>query len=216
MKHEPMTNLREKAPLYLAALLFILHILRVHIIGDGAWAPLAWLVLFPLGVEGISISQNITSLFGHSLLHADYGHVLMNGGGLVIFGTVTLDAIRGKNTGGLSPNMKFLLIFAFGVIGGGLFQWGHWALTGELGRAIGASGGVSAFFATMGYALGGREKMLRFGGAWIVLQLAIAFLGDFVGMGNVAWAAHIGGLVGGMIIAPMWLKPAGSSFSINR
>jgi len=217
MSQEPMFNIREKAPLVLLGILVIAHILRLIIPQQLLTLLQPWLYLLPLKTDGISIAQNVSSLFGHGFLHGDFMHLLMNGFMIIAFGVVTLQGLRADlrlTPHILTPVQKFYIIFSLGVIGGGLFQWGWWAFTETFAIAIGASGGASALFATMANAIGGRDRMLKFGLGWLVINIIMALIGPTLGV-NIAWAAHLGGYAIGMILARYWVRPNSTSFKLN-
>lgn len=217
MSTEPMFNLREKAPVVVFSILILLHILR-HILPDGlSEQVLLWIILYPLGFGSTSLDQNLVSLLCHGFVHADITHLLMNGFMIVAFGVVTIQGIRADisiRPTLLTPIQKFYLIFILGVIIGGVFQWGWWAITHKTGTVIGASGGASALFATMAYAIGGRDKLIKFGLGWGVINLLFAIVGPRLGI-NLAWVVHIGGYMVGMILARFWVRPTSTSFNLN-
>ena len=217
MSKEPMFNLREKAPLILFTILFILHILRIAAPENFQDILRPWIYLFSLDIEGLSTPQRLISLIGSGFVHVDFNHVIMNGFMIIAFGIVTIQAIRADiriKPYILSPVQKFYIIFFVGVIGAGLFQWGWWSIDNSIAAAIGASGGGSALFATMAYAIGGRDRMLKFGLGWLVINLLLATVGAELGA-NIAWAGHIGGYVVGMIMARYWVRPSSANFKLN-
>ena len=218
MSHEPMFNLREKAPLVLFGILAAVHILRLVAPDSLLNTLLPWLFLQPLSTQGLPIVQSLSSVLGHGLLHADFMHLIMNGFMIVAFGVVTIQGVRADirmKRHPLSPVQKFWLIFIIGVIGGGIFQWGWWSLANTVNAgAVGASGGASALFATMAYAIGGRDRMLKFGLGWLVVNIVLALIGPVLGS-NIAWAAHLGGYVIGIIMARLWVRPNSTAFRLN-
>ena len=211
-----MFNLREKAPLVLFGVLTLVHIIKVIAPNKVLAIITPWVLLTPISNEAYSIQHNMISLLGHGFFHGDFMHLITNGFMMIAFGVVTLVGLRAKShVRGFSPVQKFYLIFILGVIGGGIFQWGWWSITNiTASSALGASGGAAALFATMAYALGGKERLVKYGLGWFVGNIAIALIGPSVGM-HIAWAAHIGGYALGMIIAPYWVKPKSTSFRLN-
>ncbi|MEP6341969.1 MAG: rhomboid family intramembrane serine protease [Maricaulaceae bacterium] len=217
MSTEPMFNLREKAPVIVFAILIIFHILLKLTPTNLAEHIYSWLLLLPLGYEGINGTQNFTSLLGHGLAHGDISHLIMNGFMIIAFGVVTLQGIRANisiRPAIFTPVQKFYLIFILGIVVGGLFQWGWWAISHKTGVALGASGGASALFATMAYAIGGRDRMLKFGIGWGIINILLALVGPSLGI-NIAWAANVGGYVLGMILARIWVRSTSTSFKLN-
>ena len=217
MSTEPMFNLREKTPIVVFAVLIAFHILKFIIPASLSTLATPWLFLFPLGFEGTNLTQNFVSLLAHGLVHADISHLIMNGFMIVAFGVVTLQGLRANISIRpviFTPVQKFYLIFILGIIVGGLFQWGWWAISHKTGVAIGASGGASALFATMAYAIGGRDRMLKFGLGWGVGNILLALVGPSLGI-HIAWAAHVGGYILGVILARFWVRPTSTSFKLN-
>ena len=216
---EPMFNFTEKAPAYLVGILIAIQAVKMFL-PDTIWQAIQRFgILRPLGSPGTDSLSHTTSLFGHSFLHGGWGHVLLNSGMIIVFG---IAAIRGskalsKQKGKLQkPTRDFLLMFFAGVIIGGLFQWGWWAVINAqltMTGAVGASGGASALFAAGAWAIGGRDKMLQFGFGWAMINLIIVLLENFIGM-NIAWPAHIGGYIAGMIFAPYLIRPNATHLSM--
>lgn len=216
---EPMFNFTEKAPAYLVGIFIVIQAVMIFV-PDALWQViLRFGVLRPLGSPGTDGLSYAISLVGHGFLHGGWGHVLLNSGMIIVFGIATirgakaLAAVKGR---GPKPTRDFLLIFFAGVIIGGLFQWGWWAAINAhltMTGAVGASGGASALFAAGAWAIGGRDKMLQFGFGWAMINLIIVLLENFIGM-NIAWPAHIGGYVAGMIFAPYLVRPSATHLSM--
>ena len=83
-----------------------------------------------------------------------------------------------------------------------------WNITNDSGAALGASGGVSALFATMAWAMGGPKQLLKFGFGWLVINILMIFGGGLLtGGGGIAWAAHLAGFVAGAVLAPFLVRP---------
>lgn len=214
---EPMFNISEKVPVWLAGLLIAIHIIAHYgpiVISN----PLAdWGVLLPLGAGQPDALKSAVRLIGHGFLHGSWGHVLMNSGMIVIFGVITMRGARAMRfskgrTKGVS--LDFLQVFLIGVIGGGLAQLLWWKISGGLDTAaLGASGGASALFATTAWALGGKERLIGFGMGWALINAVMVFAGPVLGM-NLAWAAHMGGYVAGAALAPILIKANSSSFGL--
>lgn len=218
---EPMFNFTEKAPAYLAGVLIAIHAM-LSIIGGGLSVGYAFGALMPWAANGISSVSHAFRLIAHGFLHGDWGHVLINSGMIIVFG---IAAIRGaklqaSSKGKVSTASRdFFLIFFAGVIIGGLFQWGWWAAISEqltaldTPYAVGASGGASALFAAGAWAIGGRDKMIQFGLGWAVINAIMVLLENFIGI-SIAWPAHIGGYIAGMILAPTLVKANSTNLSV--
>jgi len=214
---EPMFNISEKVPVWLAGLLIIIHLI-IHY-GPSSFSNLIadWGVLLPLGAGDPSVVQSAVRLVGHGFLHGSWGHVLMNSGMIVIFGVITMRGARAMRfSKGQTKNISldFLQVFLIGVIGGGIAQWLWWTVSGSIDTAaLGASGGASALFATTAWALGGKERLIGFGIGWALINAVMVFAGPVLGM-NLAWAAHMGGYVTGAALAPVLIKASSSRFGL--
>ena len=218
-RREPMFNFTEKAPAYLAGIFIAIQALLMILPRSLLGMIDRFGVLRPLGSPGTDIISHFISLVGHGFLHGGWGHVLLNSGMTIVFGIAVirgaklLAASKGKGT---SASRDFMLIFFAGVIIGGLFQWGWWAATNAqltLTGAVGASGGASALFAAGAWAIGGRDKMIQFGFGWAVVNAVMVLLENFIGIG-IAWPAHAGGYVAGMIFGPMLVKANSTKLSM--
>ena len=217
--HEPMFNFTEKAPAYLAGVFIAIHALLMILPRQLLGTLDKFGVLRPLGSPGTDSVSHLISLVGHGFLHGGWGHVMMNAGMTIVFGIAAirgaklLAASKGK---GASASRDFLLIFFAGVIIGGLFQWGWWAATNAqltVTGAVGASGGASALFAAGAWAIGGRDKMIQFGFGWAVINAVMVLLENFIGIG-IAWPAHVGGYIAGMIFGPLLVKANSTKLSM--
>lgn len=212
---EPIFNIQEKLPIILGLLLIFIHVLVFYggTFGLGAIEPFAeyWGLLKSADYSGQTALSKTTAIIGHGFLHGSWTHVLLNVGMMIPFGVVTIrgakmmSASRGKRPAG---NAAFLMIFFAGVVVGGLGQLALWGLTQDTGLALGASGGVSALFASMAWAIGGPKQLLKFGFGWLVINILMIFGGGLLtGGGGVAWAAHLAGFVAGAVLAPLLVRP---------
>lgn len=216
---EPMFNFTEKAPAYLAGIFIVIEALLMFMPSAIKGVLNIFGVLRPLGTPGTDVLSHAVSLVGHGFLHGGWGHVIMNAGMTIVFGIAAirgaklLTAQAGKPS---TATRDFLLIFFAGVIIGGVFQWGWWAaINAQLTAtgAVGASGGASALFAAGAWAIGGRDKMIQFGFGWAVINAVMVLLESYIGM-SIAWPAHIGGYVAGMILAPLLIKPNSTNLTV--
>ena len=219
MNREPIFNIQEKAPLWLCGIFFLIQI--VLSVAPTSLKGLVYgvSVLLPFQTPDVGIPRQVFSLIGHGFLHGGWTHLLVNSGMLLAFGVITIRGIRAflrdrQNTG--SVNVIFALVFAASVIGGGIAQWVWWAVSDtQTAFAVGASGGVSGLFATAAWAMGGKDKMLQYGFGWLIINIVLIVAQPILGVG-IAWAAHLGGFLAGMILAPRCVKAFSSGFSITR
>jgi membrane associated rhomboid family serine protease len=173
-------------------LVFILTQLEPDFVFDGSH-PTA----FHLGLHPDTFTSEpwtiVTSLF----VHSDFFHVLSNMVTLYFFGTY-LTTLVGE--------AKFLITYFLGGLLGGVFYL-LWALFAPWGDpytvAIGASGAVFAIGGALAVLRPNLKVLLFF---VIPMPLWVAVIGGFVlltlisaGL-NIAWEAHLGGLVLGLIV----------------
>jgi membrane associated rhomboid family serine protease len=140
----------------------------------------------------------------HVFLHGGIFHLAMNMMALVAFGPPVAVAL-GVN---LKGAFAFLLFFAGCAIAGALAQIGWSDLTGRSELAIGASSALSGFLPAIGWLRGGLRGAIRISIPWVAINLVIAIVGEYlasiIGI-RLAWAAHIGGVAGGLILFPLLL-----------
>ena len=150
----------------------------------------------------------------HLFLHGGWTHLLLNTTALLAFGA-PVARLFGRGGGGA---LRFFAFFmACGVAGGLAF----WALHPQGGTPlVGASGAVSGLIGAVARLMGGRGRLsgpfsrtaLSFLAPWVVLNLLIAAAGLALGPAlPIAWEAHLGGLLAGLLtvglLAPRALIP---------
>lgn len=149
-------------------------------------------------------------LLGHVFLHWDWLHLILNAAALVAFGTPVARAF-GSGPGGAFRFCCFFL--ACGAAGGLAF----WALqpAGAV-PVLGASGAVSGLIGGAARLIERRDVVghpfsraaLGFIIPWIVLNLLIALAGAALGPAvPIAWEAHLGGLVAGLLLLGLFAPP---------
>jgi len=158
-------------------------------------------VLMNLGFVPETFNQNpfnplaLASLFTHMFLHGGWMHVIMNLFMLAAFGSGVEKWLGAKRL--------LILFFASGLFG----VAAHYLLNAHsVFPMIGASGGLSGFFAAAIIMLsrgqremGGKVGILPFVLIWIGLSIAFGMLGGPDGS-IIAWAAHVGGFLGGFAV----------------
>ena len=149
------------------------------------------------------------SLVTYMLLHADWMHLTFNSLWLLVFGTPVARYLG---------SLRFLaLCLISGVVGGLASLYLHWGLEIFI---IGASGAVSGLLAAAIPIMYGRKvwggarpltfgefvtnpRALMFTGVWLALTLLSGASGwtgnSFVAEGGIAWEAHVGGFIGGLL-----------------
>ncbi|MCW5716196.1 MAG: rhomboid family intramembrane serine protease [Bauldia sp.] len=208
-------NERQNIPLHYATIGLIaanvaVFLLQMLVLGDNTEAGLA---LIPATFTGdlprsevIDIVPEWATLVTYSVLHADFWHLFGNMLFLWVFGDNVEDALG---------HIRFVVFYLLCAMAGGAAHilWDP----DSVDRLIGASGGVAGIVAAY-LVLHPRVRVwvlvlgkvpLRLPafwiiGAWIVFQVAWALIeGDIA----VAWWAHVGGIVAGVVLVLILRKP---------
>lgn len=141
----------------------------------------------------------IWSPLTHMIVHSGWMHLGMNAAMLAAFGA------------GLEQSIGAKRFIQLSVIGGLLGALTHFAIFPMVGNVmIGASGAISAQFAAIlmvmqkqGRLPTGRYGIWPFAAFWVGISLFFAGMSGF-SAGGIAWAAHLGGFVGGFIMMRKW------------
>ncbi len=224
MQKEKILNIDERSPIIFSVIIVICYAVYTFLSPDNqvfvyfalALAADHGQVMIPDRPIG-----SVPTLFTHVFLHANWTHVLMNAGMIFAFGTISIRGVKrrfepviGRIDRGA---LVFLLFVFFGAVSGGLLQWLVWTLADETGIAVGASTAGTALFAALAWALGGAPRLLLFGIIVVAFDfISLSTQGIASGLGNPAWAGHLGGYLAGCALAPVFIKPAsvglGTSF----
>jgi len=136
----------------------------------------------------------LTAPVSYIFLHGSWVHLFLNTLMLIAFGTGVERQIGGKRM-----LVLFMLCSLFSVFVHFIFNMD------STEPVIGASGGISGLFAAIfltiqkrGGGATGRYGILPFVAIFIVISVLFGMI-EAPGGGVVAWAAHIGGFVGGLI-----------------
>lgn len=179
---------------------------------------------FVLSVDGLKHGY-VWQLLTYQFMHAGLIHILLNGWAIYIFGRAIEETLGGK---------KFLILFlSSGVIGGLVQMMGAIAWPSHIGAAaVGASAAALGLVAAFGALYPEREltlllffvlpltlraKYLLWGTA-LLSVLCILFPDSWLTAllgGNIAYAAHLGGILAGFFCArlmiggnwPQWKFP---------
>ncbi|MDB5560467.1 MAG: rhomboid family intrarane serine protease [Enterovirga sp.] len=169
-----------------------------------------------------SPGAGLLTAVSYALLHGSWMHVVLNCVWLAAFGTPVL-----RRCGAA----RFLILALLATIGAVLAHWLLNALSWQV--VIGASGTVSGFMGAAALFVFERpaparswppdpprrssvlgllrnRSALLFLGTWFGINLLVGFLSQPLGLaeGGIAWQAHIGGLLTGLLAFP-YLDPVG-------
>lgn len=156
---------------------------------------------------GEFLPERAYSLLTYAFLHGDWWHLIFNALWIAILGSKLHEVL---GTG------RFLILFALSTAFAGIVQvasgWGETTLT------IGASGFVYALVACIAYLYvlqpsdspaERRKKLLVFSLAIAFVNVAFAYVaGGFVTAGGIAWQAHAGGFLAGLVLFPPLARSA--------
>ena len=200
---QPMFNV---PPLVLALIgvNVVVHLVTLGLAQDAFVWVLIHLAFIPVrySIEGLGGWAAWVGPFSHQFLHGGWLHLVMNMVMLAAFGS-PVERMVGRRL------MLVLYLFS-GVIG----AFTHFALfPGSNMPVIGASGAISGLFGAVLWLMARPnqwgQRSMRFWPAaliWIAISVAIGFTGmPGAGDGQIAWAAHIGGFVGGILIMMVML-----------
>jgi len=172
--------------------------------------------LFPLSVEGLRHGY-IWQLLTYQFLHGSLMHILLNCWGIFVFGRVVEQALGRR---------RFWALYLTSGVAGGILQvvatlsWhGHFG-----GVVMGASAGLFGLIAAFATMLPHAELMLIFppvtlkAKTLLTISAGMAIAGmlfpnllGVIGLGaNVAHAAHLGGMLGGVIYIRMLRQRSGA------
>ncbi len=165
------------------------------------------------------------SFVTYAFLHAGWPHLLINSVWLMAFGSVVLRRIG---------TMRFLALFAISSIGAAFFHF--LTHSDDVMPVIGASGAVSGIMAAAirfvfqpGESLSGfsldasgtyhapalplvktfrDRRTLRFILLWLAINIVTGLAGVPLGLGegSIAWEAHVGGFITGLVVFS-WVDP---------
>jgi len=167
------------------------------------------------------------TFFSHMFLHGDWSHLLINGMWMLAFGSVVA-----RRLGSFRFLLFSLVTAAFGAAGHLLAYWGQFALM------VGASGAISGQMAAairlifsvpggLANLQGGADftqvrvislgKLLLIRGAvmfiaiWLVLNFVVGISGFGTGdhISRIAWEAHLGGFLSGLILFKLFDRQTG-------
>ena len=217
---EPIFNFSEPSPVRFAGLLIALHAL-FHYTPLSRSETLGSLVV--LRPAEVTRGEGWLSAVGHAFAHSSWSHVLLNAAMLVVFAILTMRGARALAVRRGKPARAVLVwvgVFLLGALGGAFAQWGYWTVLAQfflspdavyLQSAVGASGGVSALFASGAWAMGGRDTLVKFGIGWLIINVVMVVFESILGVG-IAWPAHLGGYLTGAVFAPLWVAAGVTGF----
>lgn len=215
-RREPMFFVPRSVRWLLVALVAA-HVGRMFLSADAAQEAMIRFAFMPIryapGIYGGSLLDKIAPFFTHQFLHAGWVHLGMNAVWLLACGPAVA-----RRFGGWLFWAFFLIC---GALGAAFFLACDW---GGIDGMIGASGAVSGLMAAavrmvpprgLRVSAWAREEglgmplaplfsrsVMVFGGIWFATNLLFGLTGFGAGgeIHQIAWQAHIGGFLGGLIL----------------
>ncbi len=211
------------------ALLFAIHILREYVLGRQAAVELLLAMAFiPIRVVDAAVllpggaGARVWTFVSYALLHADWAHLIFNTLWLAAFGSAVawrfgtarflgfsaVGAIAGASLHlALEPTSMVPLVGASAAISAHMAGAARFAFTGP-GPFIGLQGAAAAAYRRpappLGMAIRDR-RVLTFLAVWFGTNLLFGLLGGGgISAGAIAWEAHIGGFVAGLLFFPVF------------
>lgn len=183
---EKVFKIKKPVITYGIILINIMVFILMYIIGDGSTDPYT-LIKFGANYKGSVINHEFYRLLTCAFIHIGFMHIIINTYSLYVIG-VQLESYFGK--------MKYLIIYLFSAVSASLMSV---ILTDSI--SAGASGALFGLLGALLYF--GYHYRVFLGGVLksqiiplIIVNLAFGFM-----MSGVDNAAHIGGLIGGFLIA---------------
>ena len=164
-------------------------------------------LVYILGLAPALLWERPWTILTNIFIHASFGHILGNMITLFFFGRA-LTMLVGKN--------KFLLVYFGGGILGNIF---YILLAPPLSIAVGASGAVFAIAGALVVMMPNLKVLVYFIVPMPLWVVVILFFGlwsipGFVSP-NIAWQAHLGGLILGLIAGYFFKRRSRFSFTIR-
>jgi membrane associated rhomboid family serine protease len=159
---------------------------------------------FALSVEGLKHGY-VWQLLTYQFMHAGLWHIFFNGWAIYVFGRAIEEALGPKN---------FLILFLSGGVVGGIFQaLAGWAWSDYFGGAVvGASAGAFGLVAAFAVLYPERELTLLFlpvifrAKTLLLFSAALALIGLVFHGDNIANAAHLGGMLTGIVFVRQFIQ----------
>jgi membrane associated rhomboid family serine protease len=197
-ENPPMINLPPVTKILIIANIIIFGALQLLGRDTEIWAFMnfGFIPAMFAGITDFNSLFNALSPVSHMFLHSGWLHIGMNVAMLAAFGAGVEKAY------GRQRYIAFYI--SCGVIG----AFGHALLDpSSTAPVVGASGAISGLFAAIliilqkAGGLGqGKYGLWPFIGLWCGISFLFAAMGGGLGVGNIAWAAHLGGFLGGFAL----------------
>lgn len=199
---EPMINLPPVTKLMIGLIIVPYLITGVLLSPPQEYAVMVHFGFIPAAYTGEFTGWSaFTSPFTYMFIHASWLHVGINTAMLVAFGAGLERWMGGK---------RMFIFFYICSIAAAIF---HFIISpANSGIMVGASGGVSGMFGAVMIMLQSQNRMplgkyglWPFAIFWIMISFIFGMLGSPDG-GNIAWTAHVGGFLFGLLMTKPFMK----------
>jgi membrane associated rhomboid family serine protease len=209
MKREPVFN---EMPIGVAGLMGVLLAAQgaTFLVGETAYAKAVQEYgVTPARLESAMAAGDymgvVLPMFTHQLLHGGLLHLVMNLAMLLQVGPIAERGLSSTRDG----LARFLILFFVSGFCGALTY--SVINPGSVNTTIGASGSISGVFAGFLWAALGAARpgasvlrpILSSAAVFLLVNVGLAALARVSGFLPIAWEAHLGGFVGGLLIYPV-------------
>jgi membrane associated rhomboid family serine protease len=201
---EPILNRQPAVVLALGGIIVLAHVFRTFAPESVQVAIVDALSLVPARYEHGVTLDNAAAIFGHVFVHAGFVHLAFN---MAAFLAISGAVVRRLGAAGGGAWRYLALFFAAAAAGAGTYI----ALNpGSPVGAVGASGAICGLYAA--YLMGARwdwrasirdPVVLRNGFWFLMFNVALMFVVRQFGVLPIAWEAHLGGFLAGIVLFPV-------------
>lgn len=204
----PVTNALVVLNLAIAAVLLVPSWWEAAAISGGLWPARFSGGAAAFGETGLFLFPAALTPVSAAFLHGGLAHVILNMVMLLLIGKM-VERVLG---GGLYLALYFVGAYAAALLES-VAALSGWPMSGgPMVPVIGASGAISAIIGSYVYLFPNKQpkswgplpahiaRQLHLTVAWVVLNLAIGFVGPGLGISIAIWS-HIGGFVAGLLLA---------------
>lgn len=202
---QPLFNRQPAVVVGLCGLIVVAHLVRAFGSYDTNIGLVDALAVVPAAYAGPLDTWNWPPLFGHVFVHGDWIHLAFN--------VVILLAVSGRVVERMGA-VRYLILFFLSALFSALTFVAFNA--GSENSAIGASGAVSGIFAAMLMGLRwdwrasiSDPQVLRTGAGFLFAVVLVPIGLRYFGVLPIAWEAHLGGFVAGLLLFPLLAPKVG-------
>jgi len=195
-QHQPMFNLppMTKALLVVNLLVFAAMLLLPGATADRLVAVLGFVPARYASGEGMTWPALVDPIT-YQFLHGSFAHVGANMLGLLAFGAGVEQRL---------PRWRFLLFYLVCGVAGALAEYAFDRQSAEV--MIGASAAISGLFGAILRFRAFRRGFWTLVVLWLLVNAATGITGAGSDAAPVAWIAHIGGFVAGLLLFPLLVR----------